>query len=365
MDIAAWIWFHRLELPPVRAHRLLEQFGAPEAIRDGDESDIRSATADLRPDTLQRLIDARGNTDVSRELDTMDRLGAIAIPYESSAYPACLKTIHDPPILLYARGDLVAEDRMAVGIVGSRGSTHYGKAVAAQLSKDLANRGLTIISGLARGIDTEVHVGALKSGRTIAVLGSGIDVIYPPENRQLAKDIENSGAVISEAPLGTQPDAWRFPARNRLISGLSLGIICIESPVNSGALITATFALEQGRSVMAVPGDVTNGKNTGCHQLIKDGACLVQTAEDVLLELGVPSAILPAGPAETLPLPLDLTSDESAVMGLLSLTPVEMEDIIASTQLSAPAASAALMMLEIKGLVKRLPGNAYVRAGYG
>jgi len=224
---------------------------------------------------------------------------------------------------------------------------------------------LTIISGLARGIDTEVHVGALKSGRTIAVLGSGIDVVYPPENRQLAKDIENSGAVISEAPLGTQPDAWRFPARNRLISGLSLGVICIESPVNSGALITATFALEQGRSVMAVPGDVTNGKNTGCHQLIKDGACLVQTADDVLLELGVPSAVLPAGPAETLPLPLDLTSDESAVMGLLSLTPVEMEDIIAQTELTAPAASAALMMLEIKGLVKRLPGNTYVRAGYG
>jgi DNA processing protein len=365
VDIAAWIWFHRLELPPPKAHRLLDAFGAPEAIRDASPADLRHAAADLHADTLQRLLAAQSQTDITRELDTLDRIGAVPVPFTSPAYPAPLKTITDPPILLYVRGELSPDDRMAVGIVGSRRCTHYGRAVAERIAKDLADRGITIVSGLARGVDTEAHRGALKAGRTIAVLGSGVDVIYPGENRPLADEIALSGAVVSEAPLGAQPDAWRFPARNRIISGLSLGIVCIEVPVASGALITATFAAEQGRCIMATPGDITNGKNTGCHQLIRDGAALVQTYEDVLLELGVPSHALPNAPAETLPLPLDLTDDETLLMNTLSLAPVQMEDLIAQTGLPAPRASSALMMLEIKTLVKRLPGNAYVRAGYG
>jgi DNA processing protein len=210
-------------------------------------------------------------------------------------------------------------------------------------------------------VDTEAHRGALKAGRTIAVLGSGLDVIYPAANRDLAAEVAANGAVLTEAPLGAQPDAWRFPARNRIISGLSLGIICVEVPIASGALHTAAFAMEQGKSVMAVPGDAANGKNTGCHRLLKDGACLVETYEDVLLELGVPVHALPDAPAETLPLPLDLSDDEARLMDALSLQPVQLEDLITQAALSAPAASSALMMLEIKGHVKRLAGNSYVR----
>ena len=365
MDLAAWIWLHRLELPPPKAHRLLDAFGCPEAIRDADPRDLKNAGADLHADTLARLLAAQAQTDVSKELDTLDALGAVAIPFPSPAYPSALKTIPDPSVLLYCRGDMVPEDRMAVAIVGSRRCTHYGRAVAARLGKDLADRGITIVSGLARGVDTEAHQGALKTGRTLAVLGSGLDVMYPAENRALADRIAENGAVLSEAPLGAQPDAWRFPPRNRIISGLSLGVICVEVPVASGALRTAAFALEQGRSVMAVPGDITNAKNGGCHQLLKDGAALVETAEDVLIELGVPVHALPDPPAETLPLPLDLTDDEARLMDALSLSPVPMEDLIAQTGLPAPKASAALMMLEIKGHVKRLAGNAYIRAGYG
>lgn len=365
MDLSAWIWLHRLELPPHRAHRLLDDFGSPEAIREASPADIRNAGADMQPETLNRLLAAQQQTDVSREVDTLSAMGAVAIPCVSPAFPASLRAIPGAPILLYCRGTLEPDDRLAVAIVGSRRCTPYGRAVAARLSKDLADRGLTIISGLARGIDTEAHQGALKSGRTLAVLGSGLDVMYPAENRALADRIAENGAVLSEAPLGAAPDAWRFPPRNRIISGLSLGVICVEVPVASGALRTAAYALDQGRSVMAVPGDVTNAKNGGCHQLLKDGAALVERAEDVLIELGVPVHAMPDAPAHTLPLPLDLSPDETALMNALSLSPVAMEDLIAQTGLPAPGVSAALMMLEIKGHVKRLAGNNYVRAGYG
>lgn len=364
MDLAAWIWLHRLELPPARAHRLLDAFGSPEAIRDADPRDIRNGAADLHPDTLARLLAAQAHPGVDAEMDTLDRLGAVAIPFPSPAYPSALKTIPDPPILLFCRGALAPEDRMAVAIVGSRRCTHYGRAVAGRLGRDLADRGLTVISGLARGVDTEAHRGAVKAGRTLAVMGSGVDVIYPAENRALAEEIAANGALLSEAPLGAAPDAWRFPTRNRVISGLSLGVVCVEVPVASGALRTAAFALEQGRAVMAVPGDVANARNGGCHALLKDGAALVERAEDVLMELGVPVHALPDAPDDTLPLPLDLSPDEARLMDVLSLSPMPMEDLIAAANLNAAAAAAALMMLEIKGHVQRLTGNSYARSGY-
>lgn len=361
MDIAAWIWLHRLELPPVKAKRLLDEFGSPQEIRDAPSDRLKSAGAELQASSLERLLAARENTDVSWELARLEEMGAMAIPISSAAYPAALRAIYDPPILLFMLGELRPDDRFAVGIVGSRRATHYGKSMAGRLAKDLADRGMVVVSGLAYGVDTEAHRGALKAGRTIAVLGSGVDVIYPSQNRELALEIAENGALISEAPLGAQPDAWRFPARNRIISGLSLGVICVEVPVASGALHTATFALEQGKSVMAVPGDAANGKNTGCHRLLKDGACLVESYEDVLLELGVPVHTLPDAPAETLPLPVDLTDDEARLMDALTLQPVQMEDLISQCALAAPAASSALMMLEIKGFAKRLTGNSYVR----
>jgi DNA processing protein len=361
MDIAAWIWLHRLELPAVKAKRLLDEFGSPEAIRDAPARDLKNAGADLHPSSLERLLAAQEKTDVSWEMERLAEMGAVAIPIASPAYPASLRAIYDPPILLFALGELRPDDRFAVGIVGSRRATHYGKSIAGRLAKDLADRGVVVVSGLAYGVDTEAHRGALKAGRTLAVLGSGLDVIYPAQNRELAMEIARSGALLSEAPLGAQPDAWRFPGRNRIISGLSLGIICVEVPAASGALHTATFAMEQGKSVMAVPGDAANGKNTGCHRLLKDGACLVETYEDVLLELGVPVHALPDAPAETLPLPVDLSDDEARLMEALTLQPAQMEDLITQCALTAPAASSALMMLEIKGLAKRLTGNSYVR----
>lgn len=361
MDISAWIWLHRLELPPVKAKRLLDEFGSPEAIREASAADLKASGAELQASSMERLITARDETNVAWEVNRLSEMGAVAVPITSPAYPASLRAIHDPPILLFVLGELKPDDRFAVGIVGSRRATHYGKSIAGRIARDLADRGVVIVSGLAYGVDTEAHKGALKAGRTIAVLGSGLDVIYPAQNRALAMEIAENGALVSEAPLGAQPDAWRFPARNRIISGLSLGVICVEVPAASGALHTATFALEQGKSVMAVPGDAANGKNTGCHRLLKDGACLVETYEDVLLELGVPVHALPAAPAETLPLPVDLSDDEARLMEALTLQPAQMEDLITQCALTAPAASSALMMLEIKGLAKRLTGNSYVR----
>jgi DNA processing protein len=261
------------------------------------------------------------------------------------------------------KGTLLPADKLAVAIVGSRKPSPYGLLVAEKLAKDLAAVGITVISGMARGIDTAGHKGALAgSGRTVAVLGCGPDVIYPRENKRLMENIAENGAVISEYPLETAPEPWHFPARNRIISGLSLGTVVVEAAEKSGALITADFALEQGRDVMAVPGSIASALSRGPHRLIRQGARLVEGAGDIIDELGL-EKIFPV-PEEDSGGKVKMSAEEEALYGLLSLEPVHLDDLIERTGLSPQKAMAALMYLEIKGLARQMPGKLYVRTGW-
>lgn len=288
--------------------------------------------------------------------------GLTVIVWGDAEYPARLQAIASAPPVLYLRGTLTPEDEAAVAIVGSRRATAYGEDTARELARELGRRGLTIISGLARGIDAAAHRGALEVGaRTIAVLGSGLDRVYPPEHTGLAADVASAGAICSEFPLGTPPLRPHFPRRNRVISGLSLGVVVVEAGVESGALITAHHALEQGREVFAVPGRVHARYSEGCHRLIKAGAKLVENWEDVLAEL-VPNlkARRQVRPAET-PLP-HLTEDERRVYDLLSEGPLHIDALIVTGGLGGGRTASVLVGLEMKGVVRQLKGKVFERA---
>lgn len=298
---------------------------------------------------------------IEKDLNLIERLNVTLLPISSENYPVNLKNIYDPPVLLYARGKLLESDKMSIAIVGSRRASQYGLSVAAKLARDLASSGLAIVSGGARGIDSAAHKGALEAGgRTIAFLGCGIDVNYPPENRKLFELIAETGAVVSEFPFGAAPEAWRFPPRNRLISGMSLGVLVCQSPAASGALITAGYAAEQGKDVYAVPGNIDDQRNSGCHALIKDGAKLVESAYDILAELGLQPG---TGEPRQLTLPIEsLANDnERKIASLLSLDPIAVDEIIEKTGLPAPLVAGTLTILEMKNIARRVPGNAYVR----
>ncbi len=298
---------------------------------------------------------------IERDLLLLEELGLTLIPITSPGYPAALKAIYDPPVLLYVRGQLLESDKLSLAIVGSRRATIYGRSVAERLARDLAGKGLTIVSGGARGIDTAAHKGALAAGgRTMAFLGCGANVNYPAENKKLFDSIAESGAVVSEFPLGSTPEPWRFPPRNRLISGVSLAVLICQSPEASGALITAGYAAEQGKDVFAVPGNVDDDRNRGCHKLIRDGARLVENAQDVMEELGMQDS---EADNHQLVLPIEsLSEQQQMVASLLSLDPMPVDEIIERSGLAAPMVSGTLTVLEMKNVVRRVPGNAYVRA---
>jgi DNA processing protein len=292
------------------------------------------------------------------------RAGVRVIVWGDPDYPTRLQEIASAPPVLYVRGTLESADEAAVAIVGARHATAYGETVAGELAGELSRRGLTIVSGLARGIDAAAHRGALEAGgRTIAVLGSGLDRIYPPEHRGLAEGVTAAGAVVSEFPLGTAPLRLHFPRRNRIISGLSLGVIVVEASVGSGALITAHHALEQGREVFAVPGRVHARYSEGCNRLIKAGAKLVETWEDVLSEL-VPhlkrrTAVRPAVPPP--PVPPALTAEEQRVFDLLAAGPLHIDALIVRAGLGGGRVASALVGLEMKGVVRQLSGKVFER----
>jgi DNA processing protein len=283
-------------------------------------------------------------------------------------YPALLRAIDLPPPFLLVRGGLRREDGLAVAIVGSRRGTPYGLRVAERLGTDLAARGVTVVSGLARGVDTAAHRGALAAGgRTLAVLGSGVDVVYPPENRRLAAEVGEAGAVLSQFPMGTAPLPHHFPARNRVIAGLTLGTVVVEAAERSGALITARLAGELGREVYAVPGNVTTPGSLGTNSLIQDGAKLVQGWEDVVAEWP------PEWQRALRPLPGSWTSTdreaegtvepgERAILALLGDEPVAMDAVVERSRLPSSQVSAGLMALELRGLVRRMAGQRYVRS---
>jgi DNA processing protein len=283
------------------------------------------------------------------------------LPWTHERYPALLREIADPPSALYVRGTLEPADRAAVAVVGTRQASSYGREVAAKLSGDLTRAGVSVVSGMAVGIDSAAHRGALAAGgRTLAVLGCGIDIPYPAVNARLRDEIVAGGALVSEYPMGSGPEPWRFPARNRIVSGLSLGTLVVEGDIKSGALITAEFALEQGREVFAVPGDIRSGRTRGPHRLIQEGAKLVHEVEDILTELRIvmPVAVTPSAPDRD---DVSLTEAEGQVLKVLSSQRRHVDEVIAESGLTAAQASAALLMLEVKALVRRLAGNAYVR----
>ncbi|MBP6963764.1 MAG: DNA-processing protein DprA [Armatimonadetes bacterium] len=357
-DIEQWVRLARLELSPKKAVSLVDYFGEPAEVFRAPIAEIKTAGA-LGDKTAERIREAT-STSADEEMKALDKIGARAVTIRDGEYPANLRQIYDPPPVLFVKGELREEDRFAVAIVGTRRPSEYGRSMAMKVSRDLAARGLTVISGGARGIDTTVHTAAIAAGRTIAILGSGLDVPYPYENRGLFKRIAESGAVMSEYVPGTKPDGYRFPARNRLISGMSLGVLIVESLITGGAMITAGIAADQNRDVYAVPGATDNEFSEGPHRLIREGAKLVERAEDILEEIGVP--VEHSDRRERPKVPDNITPEQKVVLEALNLHPKHVDDIIAECGLSASVANSTLTLLEMLGLVRRVPGNAYVRA---
>lgn len=351
---------------PRTARLLREKFGQIEEIFKASRADL--VAAGVEPDAVKELLDGDLPRRAEREIKQAQKLDIHIIPLDSERYPRLLKEIYDPPIVLYVNGNLDAATRQpCISIVGTRTPSNYGVHVAENLATDLAKLGITIVSGLARGIDTAGHRGALAAkGQTVAVLGSGVDVIYPKENYRIAGRIAENGAVISEFPLGMYPAPQNFPIRNRIISGLSLGTVVVEASEYSGSLITTRMALEQNREVFAVPGYVTSPKSFGPNYLIKQGAKLVQSWQDVVEELPSPTKEEILGRAglqktETKELPL-MTEQESLVLNQLVIEqPRHIDKLLATTGLGLPKLSEALLTLEIKGLIKQLPGKNFVR----
>jgi DNA processing protein len=314
-------------------------------------------------DLAEAVAGWESRIDLGRELRRIREEELTILTQEDALYPKLLKEIYDPPIVLYVRGQLTERDHNALAIVGSRRTTQYGLSASKKLAFQLAYAGYTVISGLARGIDTAAHEGALASrGRTVAVIGAGIGKLYPPENEALAEKIAQQGAVVSEFPVDYPPDKQSFPLRNRIVSGWSCGVIVTEAPSRSGALITAQQAAEQGRTVYAVPGNIDRPSSHGCNKLIQEGAKLIMDGADVLDDLMSLFPTQPNAPKmeESRP-PITLAGDEQKVYAALGTSETHINELGEKTGLTLPTISATLMKLEMKRVVKPLPGKFYVR----
>jgi DNA processing protein len=351
-----WIAFHHVPyVGPVRTRRVLDHVGSLERAWMADQRDLR-AVLDER--SCAALVKTRASLDLDLVLRRLEDAGVTVITIDDDAYPRLLREIHAPPSVLYVKGDLLPVDERAVAIVGTRRSTRYGAEVAARLAGDLAQAGVTIVSGLARGIDGVAHQAALEAGgRTLAVFGTGIHQIYPPQHRNLANRIGGSGALVSDYAPDRTVEAANFPARNRIISGLSRGVIVVEAPSRSGALITADFAGDQGRDVFAVPGSILSNASVGCNQLLRDGARVVTTAQDVLDELGFGEAAPHAAVQQSLLVP----EEDRRLLAVLNAEPQHNDEIAAKLALPGPSVSAMLLTLELQGLVRNIGAQHYAR----
>lgn len=356
---------------PISLNRVLAELGGdPRAVLSANKRQLE-AIKGIGPAISSSIVDWRSHFDLEREEERMARAGATFIVGADDDYPKLLREIHDPPIGLYRKGTY-GFDRPNIAIVGSRRTTLYGQGVARKLAVELAQRGFCIVSGLARGIDTAAHEGALSvGGRTAAVLGCGIDIIYPPENLELYRRIEAEGAILSEFPFGRRADRQSFPMRNRVVAGICEATVVVETDVSGGSMITARFAGEQGRLVFAVPGRIDQPTSQGCHQLIRDGATLLTGVEDILSELnyldGLRPAPIPAKGGETSPAAAiaALPDDEARVLACFAGGAILSPDAVA-TQSALPVATvtSALLMLELKHLLaRRIDGTFEVRAG--
>ena len=360
-ELACWIALQRVPgLGPATLSRLLQQFESPQQILDNPNlaQDLSASVMDglRRPDWQQ----------VEADLAWLEADHRYLLPIDDQRYPALLREISDPPPLLYVQGDVSLLSQWQLAIVGSRNPSASGRQTAFDFSRYLASGGLTITSGLAAGIDGAAHQGALAAGgKTIAVVATGLDRVYPAKHRDLAHQISEQGVLVSESPLGTSPRAELFPRRNRIISGLSLGTLIVEAALKSGSLITARMAMEQAREVFAIPGSIHNPLSRGCHQLIREGAKLVETADDILEELG---ALAGVSAPENDPLAEDKVShkkdgDYQILFETLGFDPIPIDKLIENSGLTADAVSSMLLLLELEGEVESLPGGRYVRTG--
>lgn len=339
--------------------RLLDRFGTPESVFQAPLEKLLQIEG-LGEKVAREIQKGPVEKKVEKELYLLKEVGGKIMTIKDESYPKRLKEIYDPPPLLYIRGDLKGEDELAVAIVGSRRTTPYGRWITEKMGQELARHGVTIVSGMARGIDSHAHCGALSGGgRTIAVLGSGVDMVYPPENRDLYKRIIDQGAVVSEFPMGSPPEGGHFPKRNRIISGLSIGVVVVQAGMESGSLITANYALEQGREVFAVPGNVGSNSSRGTHQLIKDGAKLVESSEDILEEVLPQWRKEREAPQEVERPVRDLTEEEKVLFEQLGETPLHIDVLIRESQFDPGKVSSLLLNLELKGLISQWPGKCF------
>jgi len=337
---------------------LLDRFGTPKRVFKASQREL--ARVDGIGEGLAGVIketDVRGK--VNRELKLIEEFNVSLVTIKDQSYPKNLRQIYDAPPLLYVRGNLEPRDDLAISMVGSRLATNYGRTVTERIAGDLARHGVTMVSGMARGIDSAAHRGSLSvGGRTIAVLGCGVNIIYPRENRHLFEEIMAHGAVISEFPMSTPPEGMNFPRRNRIISGLSLGVVIVQASARSGSLITARLALEQNRDVFAVPGNIGMARSQGTNRLIKQGAKLVESAEDILEEV-LPRFQHQGTTSEDRDFSLE--EEEERVFFLLEDEPIHIDSIIAQTRMAASRISSILLQLELKGLVQQLSGKRFVK----
>ncbi|HEY3310790.1 MAG TPA: DNA-processing protein DprA [Anaerolineales bacterium] len=355
-DKRYWVGFTLVKgVGAVRLRALLDHFGEASAAWNASAFDL--VAAGLSPRLAERVLQVRKSVGLDDFMARVEKNGIRVLTWDDAEYPAHLKEVDQPPPVLYVRGELNPEDAWSVGIVGTRAVTSYGRQVTEELATVLAQNGVTVVSGLARGVDAVAHNAALKAGgRTLAVLGSGLDRIYPPENRQLAEKIFAHGAVISDYPPGTPPDAANFPPRNRIISGLSMAVVVVEAGETSGALITAEFAAEQGRDVFAVPGMIHAPLSKGTNRLIANGARVLLTPADVLEALDLTRNVERREVRRAVP--ADAT--EAALLKFLGAEPAHVDDIRAGLGLPVEKISAALTMMELKGMVRQVGGMNYV-----
>lgn len=358
-----WLTLHLVPgLGAVGFRKLLEAFGSASAALRAGRKELQQVSG-LRQEAIQSILTGLPYQEAERELARLAPLGISMICFGDANYPALLANIYNPPMLLFVKGEVGLLSRTGVAVVGSRAATSYGLKVARDFSAQLAGRGLVVVSGLALGIDTAAHTGALAAGgETVAVLGCGLDVMYPPANERLARQIAETGALVSEYGLGTQPDAFRFPARNRIISGLSRGVLVVEAAQRSGSLITARMALDEGREVFAIPGRVDSVKSAGTHRLLQEGAKLVGGIDDILDELGwqVPEAAAAASTAgQATEVAVTLSEEESRILHLLDAYPKHIDTIISQVGLPTARVSEILLLLELHGLVEAVSGQQY------
>ncbi len=357
------------EIGSIRLKRLKDSFGSARKILSSSVDSLRKVSG-ISARIANNIKKHSDFIDLRKEFSLIKKQAIRILTISDKEYPDNLKNIFDPPLLLYVKGEIKKEDNAAVAIVGSRRSSIYGLSMAHKLSQQLADIGVTVVSGMARGIDSSVHRGCLKSrGRTIAVLGSGLGCIYPPENKDLFNQITESGAVVSEFSFATKPYSYNFPRRNRIISGLSLGVLVVEAARNSGALITADFALEQGREVFALPGKADSATSYGTNRLIKQGAKLVCSIEDILEEISQQiqhnlkkqETTFPESAFDNKMYDKDLKEEQRKLYNILSENPKHIDTIASEANVNIGAAASILMQLELKHLIKQIPGKLFIK----